>query len=92
MAVGINKQHLVGAAVGIGAAVAAIYLYKKNQSKVDSFLREQGINIKPSSCQNFDDLDIEALTEMKENIEDLIAEKSVAECEDACDEVILATE
>lgn len=77
---GITKQHLIGAAVGIGAAAVAIYLYKKNQSKVDEFLRKQGINIKPASCSEFENMDIEALTEIKEHIEDLIAEKSATEC------------
>lgn len=77
---GITKQHLVGAAVGIGAAAVAIYLYKKNQSKVDEFLRKQGINIKPAACSDFENMDIESLTEMKEHIEDLIAEKSATEC------------
>ena len=60
-------------------AAVAFYLYKKNQNKVDDFLRKQGINIKPSSCTNFDGMDIETLTEVKEHIEDLIAEKSATE-------------
>ncbi len=91
---GITKQHLVGVAIGIGTAVAAIYLYKKNQAKVDDFLKKQGINIKPSTCQNFDAMNIESLTEMKEHIEDLIAEKSAAESDGDCncDEVVLSTE
>ena len=42
----IKKEHLVGAAVGVGTVAVGYYLYKKNQSKVDSFLRKQGINIK----------------------------------------------
>ena len=74
----ITKEHLVGAAVGIGAVAVGLYLYKKNQSKVDNFLRNQGINIKPTSNLNLDNLDLEGLTEMKEHIEDLIAEKNIA--------------
>ncbi len=91
---GITKQHLVGAAIGIGTAIGAMYYYKKNQVKVDDFLKKQGINIKPSTSQNFEVMDIESLTEMKEHIEDLIAEKSAAECEDTyeTDEIILSTE
>ena len=42
----IKKEHLVGAAIGVGAVAVGYYLYKKNQNKVDSFLRKQGINIK----------------------------------------------
>ena len=75
----ITKNHLVGAAVGVGVAAVAFYLYKKNQAKVNEFLRKQGINIKTSSCASLENLDIEGLTEMKEHIEDLIAEKSAAE-------------
>ena len=83
---GITKNHLVGAAVGVGVAAVAFYLYKKNQAKVDEFLRKQGINIKTSSCASLENLDIEGLTEMKEHIEDLIAEKSAAE---SAEEVIV---
>ena len=85
----ITKNHLVGAAVGVGVAAVAFYLYKKNQGKVDEFLRKQGINIKTSSCASLENLDIEGLTEMKEHIEDLIAEKSAAE---SVEEVIVEAE
>ena len=30
----IKKEHLVGAAVGVGTVAVGYYLYKKNQSKV----------------------------------------------------------
>ena len=85
----ITKDHLVGAAVGVGVAAVAFYLYKKNQAKVDDFLRKQGINIKTSSCASLENLDIEGLTEMKEHIEDLIAEKSATE---SAEEIIVAAE
>ena len=85
----ITKNHLVGAAVGVGVAAVAFYLYKKNQAKVYEFLRKQGINIKTSSCASLENLDIEGLTEMKEHIEDLIAEKSAAE---SVEEVIVEAE
>ncbi|MDO4690484.1 MAG: hypothetical protein Q4A58_04235 [Fusobacterium sp.] len=89
---GITKCHLVGAVVGIGAAAVAFYLYKKNQGKVDEFLRKQGINIKPSTCSNFDGMDIETLTEMKEHIEDLIAEKSATEYAKENEEIVITAE
>lgn len=78
-ATNITKEHLVGVAVGVGIAAGAIYLYKRNQVKVDEFLRKQGINIKPASCTSFESMNIEDLTEVKEHIEDLIAEKSLTE-------------
>ena len=86
---GVTKNHLVGAAVGVGVAAVAFYLYKKNQAKVDEFLRKQGINIQTPSCSSLENLDIEGLTEMKEHIEDLIAEKSAAE---SIEEVIVEAE
>lgn len=89
---GITKNHLVGVAIGIGAAAVAFYLYKKNQNKVDEFLRKQGINIRPSSCSNFDGMDIETLTEVKEHIEDLIAEKSATEYVKENEEIVITAE
>ncbi|WP_022819448.1 hypothetical protein [Fusobacterium russii] len=89
---GITKNHLVGVAIGIGAAAVTFYLYKKNQNKVDEFLRKQGINIRLSSCSNFDGMDIETLTEVKEHIEDLIAEKSATEYVKENEEIVITAE
>lgn len=87
----IKREHLIGVAVGVGVAAAGYYLYKKNQEKVDSFLRKQGINVKSSTSTNYENLDLEALTELKEHIEDVIAEKelsagAVAQCDVICGE------
>ena len=71
----ITKAHVVGAAVGIGVTVAGYYLYKKNKTKVDAFLRNQGINIKSCDSVNYEDMSVEALTETKEHIEDILAER-----------------
>lgn len=86
----ITKSHLIGAAIGVGATVAGFYLYKKNKAKVDGFLRNQGINIKTSDNTNYEDMSIEALTEVKEHIEDIIAEKqlddvTVEQCDITCE-------
>ena len=32
----INKDHLKGAAVGVGVCAVGYYIYKKNQTKVDA--------------------------------------------------------
>ena len=39
----INSQHVTGFAIGIGVSALGFYMYKKNQSKVDQFLRDRGI-------------------------------------------------
>ncbi|WP_291259841.1 hypothetical protein [Fusobacterium sp.] len=82
----VTKAHVVGAAVGIGVTVAGYYLYKKNKTKVDAFLRTQGINIKTCDTVNYEDMSVEALTETKEHIEDILAERELngATCE-ACE-------
>lgn len=74
----VKKEHLVGAVVGIGAVAAGYYLYKKNQNKVDNFLRKQGINVKTSNTANYESMDLESLMTVKEHIEDLIAEKELS--------------
>ena len=68
----MKKEQLVGAVVGIGAVAAGYYLYKKNQNKVDNFLRKQGINVKTSNTANYESMDLESLMTVKEHIEDLI--------------------
>ncbi|EFS22242.1 hypothetical protein FSBG_01739 [Fusobacterium gonidiaformans 3-1-5R] len=84
-----KREHCVGIAIGVGVAAVGYYLYKKNQDKVDNFLRKQGINVKTSSSTNYEAMDLETLTEMKEHIEDVIAEKelsagAVTECDVTC--------
>ena len=78
-----KREHCVGIVIGIGVAAVGYYLYKKNQDKVDNFLR------KTSTSTNYEAMDLETLTEMKEHIEDVIAEKelsagTVAECDITC--------
>lgn len=82
----ITKAHVVGAAVGVGVTVLGYYLYKKNKSKVDAFLRSQGINVKSCDSVNYEEMSVEALTETKEHIEDILAERELngATCE-ACE-------
>ena len=74
---GINKDHLTGALVGVGVCAVGYYAYKKNQEKVDSFLRNQGINLANDNCKEFASMNLEELMETKETIEDLIAEKEM---------------
>ena len=64
----ITSEHLVGAAVGIGAAAVGFYLYQKNQDKINEFLRTHGLDIPVSDRQPLESM----------NIEDLIAERELA--------------
>ena len=73
----INKDHLTGALVGVGVCAVGYYAYKKNQEKVDSFLRNQGINLASDNCKEFASMSLEELMETKETLEDLIAEKEM---------------
>lgn len=74
---GINKDHIAGALVGVGVCAVGYYAYKKNQEKVDSFLRNQGINIATDNCKEYAAMSLEELMETKEALEDLIAEKEM---------------
>lgn len=85
----ITRNHITGALVGVGLTVAAYYLYKKNQHKVDSFLKSQGIKIKRTDSVDYESMDLESLVETKEYLEDLIAEKELTEeaptiCDSEC--------
>lgn len=73
----VSSQHITGLAVGIGTAALALYLYKKNQNRVDNFLRSQGISI-ASPANDYASMTLEELVTEKERLEDLIAEREVA--------------
>lgn len=75
--ISVNKDHITGALVGVGVCAVGYYAYKKNQCKVDDFLRNQGINISSSNTKNYASMSIEELVETKELLEDFIAEKEV---------------
>jgi hypothetical protein len=77
----ISSEHVTGLAVGIGLASLGFYLYKKNEAQVDEWLRRQSISLplrglraKDSSSRS-----LEELLREKERLEDLIAERELAE-------------
>lgn len=54
------------------------------------FLKSQGINIKSCDSTNYEDMSVETLTEVKEHIEDILAEKelnnvNVEQCDISCE-------
>jgi hypothetical protein len=75
----ITSQHLTGFVVGVGAAAVGYYMYKKNQTQIDDFLRRQGIQMPESSAKDYDRLTLEELVTEKEHLEDLIAERELGE-------------
>jgi hypothetical protein len=74
----INSNHITGFLVGLGAAGVGFYVYKKNQQKVDSWLRRQGINVQGSGGGDPAGMSLEELVSEKERFEDLIAEREMA--------------
>ena len=71
----ITSKHVTGFVIGLGAAAAGYMLYKQNQDKVDTFLRERGINMPAGSEKDAAAMSLEELVTEKERLEDLIAER-----------------
>jgi len=73
----LTRDHFIGFVAGLGVSALGFYLYKRNQSKVDEFLRSQGIHI-PGSQVSPTAMTLEELVREKEHFEDLIAERETA--------------
>jgi hypothetical protein len=73
----MKSEHLTGFTVGLGAAAAAYYLYSKNKTQVDQFLKEHGIELPGSPVVDSASLSLEQLILEKERLEDLIAEREM---------------
>lgn len=74
----VNSEHVTGFVVGLGAAALGFYMYKRNQSQVDAWLRQQGINVPQPSQQAPANMSFEDLVTEKERLEDVIAEREAA--------------
>ena len=79
----VSSDHVTGFAVGLGAAALGFYLYKKNQAQVETWLRQQGINLPQAERQKSSTMSLEELLREKEQLEDLIAEREMAAKEQA---------
>ena len=75
----ITSDHLTGFAAGIALSAAGFYVYKKNQSQVDAFLQEHGIQISSVFEKDLKSMTLKELIIAKEEIEDIIAEKEFEE-------------
>ena len=74
----INSQHVTGFAAGVGLSALGFYLYKRNQSKVDAFLGQHGIQLSSAMEKNPQSMSLKELIMAKEELEDMIAEKEFA--------------
>jgi hypothetical protein len=77
----VTSDHVTGFVVGLGVASLGFYLYKKNEAQIDQWLRGQSINFPfPGfQAQKQSGLSLEELLREKERLEDLIAEREMAE-------------
>ena len=77
----ISSDHVAGFVVGIGVASLGFYLYKKNETQIDEWLRGQSITFPFTGFQAKDPsgTSLEGLLREKERLEDLIAEREMAE-------------
>ena len=81
----ISSNHVTGLVVGIGVASLGFYMYKKNEAQIDEWLRRQSINLPFPGCRAKDSSGkpLEELLREKERLEDLIAEREMAEKSEA---------
>ena len=77
----ISSEHVTGFVVGIGVAAMGFYMYKKNEAQIDQWLRSQSINLpfSGSPAKDQSGMSLEELLREKERLEDLIAEREMAE-------------
>ncbi len=75
----ITSEHVTGFIVGIGVAALGFYMYKKNEVEVDEWLRRQSITLPGSPAKDQSGMSLEELLREKERLEDLVAEREMAE-------------
>lgn len=75
----ITSQHVTGFAAGLGVSALTFYVYKKNQAKVDQFLRDHGIQVASLIERDPQSMSLKELIKAKEDLEDMIAEREYEE-------------
>ena len=77
----VTSEHATGFIVGLGVASLGFYMYKKNEAQIDQWLRSQSINLPFPGFQAKDQsaAPLEELLREKERLEDLIAERELAQ-------------
>ena len=61
----LNNPMTKGILIGVGVSAVAFYAYKKNEAKVDSFMRNHGINVK-TPTPDFKTMSVDDLMRTKE--------------------------
>ena len=76
----VTSEHVTGFIVGLGVASLGFYMYKKNETQINEWLRNQSINVPFPGFQAKDQsgMSVEELLREKERLEDLIAEREMA--------------
>ena len=77
----MKSEHITGFAIGLGAAAVGYYMYSKNKTQVDQFLKQHGIDMPSSPVVDTANLSLEQLILEKEHLEDIIAEREMAKPE-----------
>ena len=77
----ISSEHITAFAMGAGAAAVGYYAYRKKQPQIDEWLRRQGINLPKSPGRDVAGMSLEDLVLEKERLEDLIAEREMADAQ-----------
>ena len=67
-----------GILIGVGVSAVGFYAYKKNEDRVDGFLRRHGMDIRQRGTV-YEAMSLEVLKRTKETLESLIAEKEMQE-------------
>ena len=71
----LTSNHVTGFLVGVGVAAAGFYVYSRNRTKINAFLRQQGIKVPEAAAIDTSRMSFEELVGEKERLEDLIAER-----------------
>lgn len=71
----MSHEILKGVLAGAGAALLLTYLYKKNKSKIDALAGDVAAKL-PQAAYPLHKMSTEKLAELKDSIEDVLAERN----------------
>ena len=71
-------SSLLSGIVGVIISTGYYHHYENQQTKIDTFLRSQGINIPPKGGKDINSMTLKELVAEKERLEDIIAEREMS--------------